>query len=86
MTRLGLLPVLALLSATPALADEVSGEVLAFDRVAQIIVLEDKSVWSLSDGGATAPEELEAGDTVTIEFQTISDNGFGKILGITRAE
>ena len=70
MTRIGLLSTAALLFAAPAMADTVSGTVLAFDRVAQVIVLEDKSVWSLADGGAAAPEGLVAGDTVTIEFQT----------------
>ncbi|SEM78563.1 hypothetical protein [Palleronia pelagia] len=82
MTRIGLLSLSAALFAAPAFADTVTGTVLAFDRMAQVIVLDDKSVWSLEDGGATAPEGLVAGDTVTIDFQTVSDNGFGKILGI----
>lgn len=72
--------------ATTALADQVSGDVLAFDRMAGIIVLADRSVWSLRDGQGTAPDDLEAGDRVTIDFQTISDNGVGRILAVSIVE
>ena len=48
MRRLAaLLALLAL--AAPALADETSGTVLAYDRVAMVIVLDDKTVYQLSD-------------------------------------
>lgn len=86
MYRLPLFALLAGTLAAPAVADTVTGEILAFDRVAQIMVLDDKSVWSLRDGGAEAPEGLEAGDTVTLTFQSVSDNGYGKITQIAVGE
>lgn len=88
MTRTGFFALLAAFTAAsgPAFADSVSGTVLAFDRVAQLVVLDDKSVWSLKDGGTVAPDDLRAGDRVTIDFQTSGDNGYGKILGIAVAE
>ncbi|RVT82001.1 hypothetical protein DXV76_18250 [Rhodobacteraceae bacterium CCMM004] len=83
MTRLALA---ALLSATvvagPAMADEARGVVIAFDRFAQIIVLDDKTVWTLRDGGAEAPEGLVAGDTVVITYEGTGEDGFGVIESI----
>lgn len=76
----------ALFVATPALADSVTGTVLAFDRVAQIIVLKDKTVWSLKDVGGSIPDGLEAGDRVTFEFVSAGDSGVGKVNSITVAE
>lgn len=37
-------------SAIPAFADEVTGTVLAFDRVDNVIVLDDKTVWTVPAG------------------------------------
>jgi hypothetical protein len=67
---------------TPVLADTVVGEVLTFDPATQVLVLDDKSSWSLKDGGIAAPDGLAAGQTVTIDFNTNGDNGFGKINSI----
>lgn len=75
----------ALLAALPAFADETSGTVLAYDRVAHVLVLDDKTVWSLP-GDLILPDDLVAGDTITIEFETAGDNGVGKINSITRSE
>ena len=75
----------ALLAARPAFADETSGTVLAYDRVAHVLVLDDKTVWSLP-GDLILPDDLVAGDTITIDFQTAGDNGVGKINSITRSE
>lgn len=74
-----------LLTALPAFADETSGTVLAYDRVAHVIVLNDKTVWELPDD-LTLPDDLVAGDAITIDFQTAGDNGVGKINSITRSE
>jgi hypothetical protein len=56
-----------MLSAAPALADETSGTILAFDRVANIMVLDDKTVWSLGEKTEVTPD-LMAGDTVKIIY------------------
>ena len=66
----------------PVLADTVMGQVLSFNPATQILVLEDKSSWSLKDGGIAAPVGLAAGQTVTIDFTTNGDNGFGKINSV----
>ena len=73
----------ALLAATaaPALADSTQGTILAYDRVANVIVLDDKTVWSL-ETLKTIPEGLKAGDVITIQFTSNADNGWGKINAI----
>ena len=77
-----LLP-LAMLLATSAQADEVTGKILAFDRVASVIVMQDKSVFNMPDP-AVIPAELQAGDTVKIVFKNEGDNGVTKVMSITR--
>ena len=74
-----------LAAATPALADEVTGKVLAYDRVSGIIVLDDKTVFSLGDLGATPVEGLVSGDEVTIVYQSAGEDGFTKIDSIVKA-
>ena len=74
----------ALLAATavPAFADSTQGTVLAYDRVANVIVLEDKTVWSL-ETLKIVPEGLKAGDMVEINFTSNADNGWGRINAVT---
>ncbi len=72
------------LAAAPALADNTTGTVLAFDRVAKVIVLDDKTIWHIVPADLALPESLTAGDRITIDFQTNGDNGVGKINSITR--
>ena len=44
-----ILAILALVSPTvPAFADQVVGTILAFDRVDHIIVLDDKTIWTIA--------------------------------------
>lgn len=69
--------------AAPAFADEVTGVILAYDRVDHVIVLDDKTVWEIP-ADFSLPDELVAGDKITIEFQGAAENGIGKILTITR--
>ncbi|TMV10117.1 hypothetical protein FGK63_03385 [Ruegeria sediminis] len=71
----------ALLAAAPALADEVTGTILAYDRVEGLIVLTDKTVWSLELIEA-APEGLVAGDMIHIEYETAGEDGITKINAI----
>ena len=71
--------------ALPAFADDTSGTVVAYDRVAHVIVLDDNSVWTVPADFAL-PDNLVAGDRIVIDYQSNGDNGVGKYLSITRAE
>lgn len=71
--------------ALPAFADDVTGTVIAYDRVAHVIVLDDNSVWTVPADFAV-PEDLIAGDKIIIDYQSNGDNGVGKYLTITRAD
>ncbi|MCB2136775.1 MAG: hypothetical protein KDE08_12665 [Rhodobacteraceae bacterium] len=73
----------SLLLACPALADETTGTILAFDRVAKIIVLDDKTIWPLGDKTELSPD-LVAGDTVTILYVGGGDTGVAGITSILR--
>lgn len=75
----------ALLAAAPAFADETTGTVLAFDRVAGLIVLNDKTVWELASDVAV-PENLVSGDKITLVYETAGEEGLTKIDSVTRAE
>jgi len=57
-------------------AESAEGAVLAFDRHANLLILEDKSVWPLADLQPGPPPGLGAGDKVRIEYHTDKD---GKI-------
>ena len=68
-----------------ALADEITGEILAYDRVDHVIVLEDKSVWNMPET-LDLPADLKAGDRIRIQFTSAGDSGVGKIDGVTLAD
>ena len=70
-------------AAAPAFADELSGTVIAFDRVDSVIVLEDKSVLTIPNP-EIIPEGLVAGDTITVEFKADGDNGYAAFYSITK--
>lgn len=70
-----------LLVAVPALADQTTGTVVAYDRVAKILVFSDKSIWPL-ETASEIPEGLAAGVTVTLDFESDGDNGLVKINSI----
>ena len=59
---------------TSAFADQTSGTIIAYDRLANVIVFKDKSVWTL-DAKTMVPSDLQAGDTVTLPFNSDGDNG-----------
>lgn len=73
----------AIFSAAPVLADSVTDTVLAFDRKANLIVLEDKTVFTLAQGDAVAPDGLKAGDVVTITYDSLGEDGYGVVTSIT---
>lgn len=54
-------------------ADEVTGTVLAFDRVARVLVLTDKTVFPLEVATGDLPESLSAGDKVVVKFEGDED-------------
>ncbi len=70
-----------LLAPAAAMADEVTGTILAYDRVAGVIVFEDRTVWAI--GAVEVPEGLEAGDVVTIDFTSAGDSGIGRANAVT---
>ena len=67
----------------PAYADSTNGTILAYDRVANVIILTDKSVWSLGPT-LTVPEDLKAGDTITLTFNSAGDEGVTKVAALER--
>ena len=68
---------------TPVFADETTGDVLAFDRVDLILVLTDKTVWSLEEV-ASVPEGLKSGDTVRIVYESAGEDGLTRIDSLER--
>jgi hypothetical protein len=72
-----------LLCAAPALADETSGRVVAFDRVAKVLVLDDKTIWSLGDKTVIS-DDLMAGDMVKILYAGGGDAGIGTINSVLK--
>ncbi|MFD0979852.1 hypothetical protein [Tropicimonas aquimaris] len=81
--RLLLASALATLSVLPAAADETEGLILAYDRVASILVLEDLTVWPLA-ANLAVPEDLQAGDRVSIDFRSDGENGVAAVNALTR--
>ena len=67
----------------PASAAETTGTILAYDRLANIIVLQDKSSWTL-DAKTLVPSDLMAGDKVTLTFASDGDNGAKPATKLTR--
>ena len=59
---------------TPAFADTTTGVVVAFDRKANVLVMDDKTIWQLSKD-TVVPDGLLAGDTVKITFTSTGDDG-----------
>lgn len=76
---------LLLATGSAALADSTEGAVVAYDRKAGVIVLEDKTIWSLEGSEATPPADLKAGDRVKIEYQSEGDDGISMIDAIEPA-
>lgn len=74
------------LSATPGLADSVTGTILAYDRLANVIILDDKTVWEIVPKDLPLPADLMKGDRIHIDFVTNGDSGVGKINSIERVK
>jgi hypothetical protein len=85
MRSLVLAAALTLAASLSVEADSTSGKIVSFDRVSGVIVLEDKTVWTIIPADLPLPDDLKAGETITIEFHTNGDNGYDKIISINRS-
>ena len=74
------------LVAAPALADELEGAILAYDRVANVIVMNDRSVVPLETFEGELPEDLVAGDRVAIVYQSDEDAGISAVQSVERID
>ena len=74
-----------LLAAAPAAAasDVTQGNILALDRKARLLVLEDRTVWSLETLKSELATDLKAGDRIEIVYEA-NEDGVGTIRTITR--
>jgi hypothetical protein len=72
-----------LLCAAPALADETTGRVVAFDRIAKVLVLDDKTIWNLGEQTEVS-DALMAGDMVKIVYAGGGDAGIGTITSVLK--
>lgn len=82
-TQLSITLLAALLSVTSqAVAEDVSnGTILALDRKAGMLVLSDRTAWSLEAMKSTLPAELKAGDRIEIRYES-DEEGVGEIKSI----
>ena len=55
--------------AAPALADEVEGTVLAHDRVAHRVVMNDRSIYEYNAETTELPRAILAGDRIKITYR-----------------
>ena len=56
-------------AAVPALADEVEGTVLAHDRVAHRVVMNDRSIYEYNAETTELPRAILAGDRIKITYR-----------------
>ena len=67
---------------SPAAASDITeGTLLALDRKAGMLVLSDRTVWSLEEMKSPLPAELKAGDRVEIRYES-DEEGIGEIKSI----
>ena len=71
-------------TAAPALAETTTGTIVAYDRAASRIVLDDRTVWRL--GKALVPADLAAGDKVVIDYTAGGDEGIRSVESVERVE
>ena len=87
LKRLPLVAALALVAAAPAAlaSDALEGTVLAFDRVARVLVMSDRSVVPLDNLQGEVPEDLVAGDRIAIGYESDED-GISVVHSIERID
>ena len=59
----------ATMLAAPALADETTGTVVAHDRVAHRVIMNDRSVYQYNPETTKLPRAILAGDRVRIDYR-----------------
>lgn len=70
-----------LITTTHAAADVTQGTILALDRKARLLVLEDRTAWSLELMKSDIAADLKAGDRVEIVYES-DEEGIGEIKSI----
>ena len=69
----------------PAHADETTGTILAYDRLANILVLRDRTVWELSPE-LLVPVDMKAGDRIRIDYTGAGEDGVASVETLERVE
>lgn len=69
-------------SAGSSYADSFNGSVIAFDRKAQVIVMDDKSVFNFEGQDIQIPDGLKAGNKIEIEGEGEGEDGYGNLTSI----
>ena len=82
ITHLALSAAVLMATAPMALADSVEGKIVAYDRKAHVLVMEDRTIYSLTKYDAPILGDLKAGDNVKIEFQGEGEDGYGLVTSI----
>jgi len=67
----------------PALSDTVTAAVTAWDCARRTLTLEDKSQFSSIPDKFAIPENLKAGDLVTVEYYSSEHNGIEEIYSVS---
>lgn len=80
MTRMILALGLAAI-AGPALADEVEGTVVAHDRLAHRVIMDDRTIYEYNPATTELPRAILAGDRVRIDFRG-GEDGIESITSI----
>ena len=70
--------------AAPVHADELEGTVLAYDRLAKVIVLRDKSVIPLANLQGELPADLVSGDRIAVSYESNEDDGIHTVHSVER--
>lgn len=83
-TTLLSLALMAAATTTHAFADIQIGKVAAYDRVAKLLVMEDKTIFTLEDFKGEVPADLQAGDQVEIDTSGGGEDGYGVVLSIRK--
>ena len=62
--------------------DMIQGTILAYDRKANVLVFNDRSVFPLEKLQGSPPPDLKAGDRVEISYDSNEDDGVTAIFSI----
>ncbi len=80
-TRLPVFLAAMLLAATQVYSVDIAeGEIQAFDRKANILVFNDKTVWPLEKMKSELSADLKAGNRVEIQYDSSEEEGVTEIF------